>query len=182
MVLNIDEKRMLDFNRDDVHTSKRGHGGTTRQNCNVRKELANLRSPQIFGNRAAANEDLGPQRTRLARSASLSALPSREIYTCFVASLKPLFNATKITEELLGDSPCIKHTEIEIIAHPHYRHQASLESVNFSIIIASLSINKYDQTTLTFNRIINYCSSHKSSNIPTDARRKYGRAKLVKLV
>jgi len=47
---------------------------------------------------------------------------------------------------------------------------------------ASLSTNERRQATLAFDRIINYCSSHELSNTPGDAGRRYGRAKLVKLV
>ena len=69
------------------------------------------------------------------------------------------------------------------MAHPHHRHQVSLESVlDFSITTASLSTDERSQATLIFHRIINYCSSHESSNTPGDAGRRYGRARLVKLV
>jgi len=69
------------------------------------------------------------------------------------------------------------------MAQPHHRHQVSLESVlDFSSTTASLSADERSQATLIFHRIINYCSSHELLNTSGDAGRKYGRAKLVKLV
>ena len=69
------------------------------------------------------------------------------------------------------------------MAQPHHRHQASLESVlDFSSTTASLSADERSQATLIFHRIINYCSSHELLNTSGDAGRKYGRAKLVRLL
>lgn len=69
------------------------------------------------------------------------------------------------------------------MAQPHHRHQISLESVlDFSSTTTSLSADERSQATLIFHRIINYCSSHELLNISGDAGRRYGRAKLVKLV
>src|SRR5436305_3547385 len=69
------------------------------------------------------------------------------------------------------------------MAYPHHRHQVSLESVlDFSSTTTSLSANERSQATLIFHRIIDYCSSHELLNISGDAGRRYGRAKLVKLV
>jgi hypothetical protein len=69
------------------------------------------------------------------------------------------------------------------MAYPLHRHQTSLESViNFAITAASLSTNERDQATSTFDRIIKHCSTHESLKAPGDAGRRYGRAKLVKLV
>jgi hypothetical protein len=69
------------------------------------------------------------------------------------------------------------------MAQPHHRHQVSLESVlDFSRTTASLSVDERSQATFIFHRIINYCSSHELLNTSGDAGRRYGRAKLVKLV
>jgi hypothetical protein len=69
------------------------------------------------------------------------------------------------------------------MAHPHHRHQVSLESVlDFSSTTGSLSADERSQATLTFHRIISYCSSHELLNTSGDAGRRYGRAKLIKLV
>jgi hypothetical protein len=69
------------------------------------------------------------------------------------------------------------------MAQSHHRHQASLESViDFSNAAASLSTTERSQAILTFDRIINYSSSHELPKIPGDAGREYGRAKLIKLV
>ena len=69
------------------------------------------------------------------------------------------------------------------MAQPHHRHQVSLESVlDFSSITASLSADERSQATLIFHRIISYCTSHELLNTSGDVGRKYGRAKLVKLV
>lgn len=69
------------------------------------------------------------------------------------------------------------------MAQPHHRDQVSLESViDSSTTTASLSTDERGRATFTFDRIINYCSSHESPNIPGDVGRNYGRAKLVKLV
>jgi hypothetical protein len=69
------------------------------------------------------------------------------------------------------------------MAQAHHRHQVSLESViDFSNTAASLSTTERSQATLTFNRIINYSSSHELLKVPGDAGRGYRRAKLIKLV
>src|ERR1700733_2343636 len=69
------------------------------------------------------------------------------------------------------------------MAQPHHRHQASLESViDFSNTTASLSTTERSQATLTFDRIINYSSSHEPPKLPGDAGREYERAKLIKLI
>jgi hypothetical protein len=69
------------------------------------------------------------------------------------------------------------------MAQSHHRHQASLESViDFSNTTVSLSKTERSQATLTFDRIINYSSSHEPPKLPGDAGREYGRAKLIKLI
>ena len=69
------------------------------------------------------------------------------------------------------------------MAQPHHRHQASLESViDLSNTTASLSMTERSQATLTFDRIINYSSSHEPPKLPGDTGREYGRAKLIKLI
>src|SRR5690348_1595678 len=68
------------------------------------------------------------------------------------------------------------------MARPHHCYQVSLEFVlDFSITTVSLSTSECSQVTDIFNQIINYCS-YESSNTSGDARRRYGRARLVKLV
>jgi hypothetical protein len=69
------------------------------------------------------------------------------------------------------------------MAQPHHRHQASLESViDLSNTTASLSTTERSQAALTFDRIINYSSSHEPPKLPGDVGREYGRAKLIKLI
>jgi hypothetical protein len=71
------------------------------------------------------------------------------------------------------------------VAQPHHRHQRSLESVidfsatsTASTVSTASTMSERDRATLTFDQIIDYCSVHE----PADAKRKYGRAKLVRLV